>query len=110
MQSLLVARKSGIDMLRITIENTQEKAAIKLEGKLAGPWVDELEQAWSSVSNDRPGNHIGVDIRGLMFIDAGGRKLLRRMCAEGAMFTAKGLVKETVEEIRRECEGSRKNS
>jgi hypothetical protein len=45
-----------------------------------------------------------------MFIDAGGRRLLRRMCAEGAMFTARGLVKETVEEIRRECEGSRKNS
>jgi len=97
-------------MLRITIEKKQEKAAMKLEGKLAGPWVDELERAWSSVSSDRPGDNIGVDIRGLMFIDDGGRKLLSRMCAEGATFTAKGLVKETVEEIARECEDSRKNS
>ena len=97
-------------MLRITIENKQEKAAIKLEGKLAGLWVDELERAWSSISNDHPRNNIGVDIRGLMFIDAGGRELLRRMCAEGATFTAKGLVKETVEEIRRECEDSHENS
>jgi len=97
-------------MLRITIEKKQEKAAIKLEGKLAGPWVDELERAWSSVSNDGPGSNIGVDIRGLMSIDAGGRELLRRMCTEGATFTAKGLVKETVDEIRRECENSRENS
>ena len=97
-------------MLRITIEKKQDKAALKLEGKLAGPWVDELERAWSSVSSDRPGDSIGVDIRGLMFIDDGGRKLLSRMCAEGATFTAKGLVKETVEEIARECEDSRKNS
>jgi hypothetical protein len=97
-------------MLRVTIEKKQEQAAIKLEGKLAGPWVDELEREWSSISNDHPGNNIGVDIRGLMFIDAGGRKLLKRMCAEGATFTAKGLVKETVEEIRRECEDIHKKS
>ena len=97
-------------MLRVTIEKKQEQAAIKLEGKLVGPWVDELERTWSLVSNDCPGNNIGVDIRGLMFIDAGGRKLLKRMCAEGAKFTAKGLVKETVEEIRRECEDIDKKS
>ena len=97
-------------MLRVTIEKKQEQAAVKLEGKLAGPWVDELEREWSSISNDHPGNNIGVDIRGLMFIDAGGRKLLKRMCAEGAKFTAKGLVKETVEEIRRECEDIDKKS
>ena len=97
-------------MLRVTIEKKQEQAAIKLEGKLVGPWVDELEREWSSISNDHPGNNIGVDIRGLMFIDAGGRKLLKRMCAEGAKFTAKGLVKETVEEIRRECEDIDKKS
>ena len=54
--------------------------------------------------------NVGVDIRGLTFIDAGGRKLLMRMYAEGATFTAKGLVKETVEDITRECEDSRKNS
>jgi hypothetical protein len=97
-------------MLRVTIEKKQEQAAIKLEGKLTGPWVDELEREWSSISNDNPGNNIGVDIRGLMLIDAGGRELLKRMYAEGAKFTAKGLVKETVEEIRRECDDLRKNS
>ena len=97
-------------MLRITVEKKQEQAAVKLEGKLAGPWVDELEREWASISNGHPGNNIGVDIRGLMFIDAGGRKLLKRMCAEGAKFTAKGLVKETVEEIRRECEDIDKKS
>jgi len=97
-------------MLRITIRKKPKPAAIKLEGKLAGPWVDELEREWSSISNEHPGKNVGVDIRGLTFIDAGGRKLLMRMYAEGATFTAKGLVKETVEEITRECEDSRKNS
>jgi len=97
-------------MLRITIEKKPEQAAIKVEGKLAGPWVDELERAWSRVTKERPGNNISIDIRSLMFIDAVGRKLLRRMCAEGATFKARGMVNETVEEIKRECEDLRRGS
>jgi hypothetical protein len=98
-------------MLRITIENKPEAAAIKLEGKLAGPWVGELERAWSSMSNDGSEKNILVDIRGVMLIDAEGRNLMKRMCAEGATFKAQGcLIKETVAEIQRECEDSRERS
>ena len=33
-------------MLRITTEECKNPTELKLEGKLAGVWVDELEQTW----------------------------------------------------------------
>ena len=35
-------------MLRVTtkIEEEHGKVTLKLEGKLAGPWVDEFERCW----------------------------------------------------------------
>src|SRR5438046_488960 len=98
-------------MLRITIEKNGEAAAIKLEGKVAGPWVDELERAWYSIHPNGSGKGILVDVCGVTFVDAEGKKLLRWMCGEGATFRTRGcLMNETVQEIRRECEGLPKPS
>ena len=35
-------------MLRVTtkVDEEQGSATLKLEGKLAGPWVDEFERCW----------------------------------------------------------------
>ena len=33
-------------MLRITTTDSGEKVILKLEGKLAGPWVEEFERCW----------------------------------------------------------------
>jgi len=98
-------------MLRITIDKNAEAAAIKLEGKVAGAWVDELEHVWYSIRNDGSGKPILVDLCGVTFIDGEGKKLLRWMCGEGARFKARGcLMSETVQEIRRECDGLRQSS
>ena len=37
-------------MLRVTtkIEEEHGRVTLKLEGKLAGPWVDEFERCWCS--------------------------------------------------------------
>ena len=92
-------------MLRITIEQNSQPTAIKLEGKLAGAWVDELEHAWYSVHRVASGASILIDVCGVTFVDAEGKKLLRWMCGEGATFKTRGcLMNETVQEIRRECE------
>jgi hypothetical protein len=36
-------------MLRITIEESTESVTLRLEGKLIGPWVEEVEQCWRKV-------------------------------------------------------------
>ncbi len=98
-------------MLRITIENNLEAAAIKLEGKLRDAWVDELERTWYVVRSGNSRKSILLDLCDVTFIDAEGTKLLTWMCGEGATFKASGCVmKETVQEIKRECEHSRKPS
>ncbi len=90
-------------MLRITIENNSSTATLRLEGKLAGPWVDELERTWYKVTAERAGGAILLDLCDVTFVDPEGRKQLAWMYRQGARFKTSGcLGKGIVEEIMRE--------
>jgi len=92
-------------MLRITTENNSEGAAIKLEGKVAGAWVGELERTWYAVARIHSPKVILVDLCDVTFIDDEGKKLLRWMCGEGASFKTRGCVATSVvQQIKHECE------
>jgi hypothetical protein len=91
-------------MLKITIETALSTATLKLEGKLVGPWVDELERSWHAVRDDSENRPVMVDLCDVTFVDAEGRKLLSWMHQQGARFTTRGcLAKGIVEEIVQEC-------
>ena len=66
-------------MLKIdTIESTSE-IVFRLHGRLAGPWVDELESHWrrmQATAGERP---VRVDLSGVTGIDAAARYLLQLM-------------------------------
>ncbi len=79
-------------MLRITVENGSRPATIKLEGKLSGPWVDELARAWNKFTADEPGRTIKVDLSEVTFIDAAGKKLLSSLVERGAELRAAHLM------------------
>ena len=53
-----------------------------LEGKLSGPWVDELERCWSDLRTKNPAP-VSVKLEELSFCDARGTDLLLRMEREG---------------------------
>jgi anti-anti-sigma regulatory factor len=92
-------------MLKITIRKTPGATALKLEGKLAGPWVRELEQVWRAALIDPACKSIVVDLCDVTFIDANARDLLIRIYGRSARFKTAGLmVKSIMEEIREECE------
>jgi len=96
-------------MLKITLENGLQPATIKLEGKLSGPWVDELARAWDKFAVEKPGTTLTVDLSGVTFIDAAGRKLLSSMVDHGAELRAAHLMtKYIVEQIQRECHSSKR--
>jgi outer membrane protein len=89
-------------MLRITIQESAQASTFKLEGKLTGPWVPELEQSWTAASAAAPGNDLTVDLADVTFIDCAGKDLLARMHQSGATLLAHSpMNRSIVEEITR---------
>ena len=89
-------------MLRITIQESAQASTFKLEGKLTGPWVRELEHAWAASSGEVPDRTLTVDLADVTFIDCAGRSLLARMHESGATLIAHSpMNRSIVDEIAR---------
>lgn len=87
-------------MLRITTEEFKEFTNLKLEGKLAGVWVNEVEQTWQMVMRDSPREHVHVDLCDVTFIDVKGKELLKRMRRARVEFRCCGPdISATIDEI-----------
>lgn len=95
-------------MLKITAENEQHGALLKLEGKLSGPWVAEAEHVWKEMRERVVPEVMTVDISGVTYVDHEGTSLLGEMCRGGAGFRTSILTRHIVEKIYRESESSRK--
>lgn len=88
-------------MLRITIQESGQGSTFKLEGKIAGPWVRELEQSWTATAA-APGRAVIIDLSDVTFIDCAGKSLLARMHKSGATLIAcSPLNQSIVDEIAR---------
>jgi len=76
-------------MLKISVNQRANLVTVKLEGKLAGLWVPELERVWRSLLTALNSTEISLDLRDLNFVDKEGRGLLRQIHAQsGATFIA----------------------
>ena len=71
-------------VLRITTITAKGSPVLKLEGKLGGPWVDELENCWKDVEAGAHREAIKIDMQGVSYVDFRGRNLLLRLVREGA--------------------------
>jgi len=92
-------------MLRVTtnVEEERSRVTLKLEGKLAGPWVDEFERCWC-LAHEKCKNLV-VELEGVTFIDSKGKCLLAKIHDQGAKLIGAGLMtKSIIEEIAR-CGG-----
>lgn len=88
-------------MLKITTQKNMTGTTFELEGKLAGPWVPELECCWErAVGVGRP---VKVVLKAVTFIDDAGRELLAKMYRKGADLAGEGcMTKAIVAEIQGE--------
>lgn len=88
-------------MLRITKAEQGNATQFKLEGKLAGSWVEVMEQSWRQVVADSAGRSLVIDLTAITYIDARGTQLLSEMHRNGAELRASTcLTKCIVEEIQ----------
>lgn len=73
---------------------------LRLEGRLAGPWVQEAERCWRTEIVATGPETIEVDLNDVVYIDAPGRWLLSVMHRQGARLQATGcLTRAIVEEV-----------
>jgi len=90
-------------MFRITTQNDTRLLTFRLEGKLAGAWVQELRDCWQSTLRCRP-PVVHVDLRSVLFVDTAGKKLLADMYRQGAKLLANDCqMKAVVAEIETEA-------
>ena len=87
-------------MLKITTQTDGTTTIFELEGKLAGPWVQEVENCWHRAVTDDW--QVTVLLKAVTFIDGAGRKLLADMHRQGVALVAEGfMMKAIIEEIIR---------
>jgi hypothetical protein len=62
---------------------------MRLEGKLAGPWVQELMNCWQGTLA-QGATEVRIDLSALTFINPSGKELLAAMHMQGVQFIASG--------------------
>ena len=85
-------------MLKITTQLETGILFFGLEGKLAGPWVKELELCWRSAAGTQKNHPVRVDLTSVAFIDEEGEELLEKMHGEGVEFVASGCMNKCIVE------------
>ena len=73
-------------MLRITQLVCEDRLlTLRLEGRIVGPWVEELERTCSSLLAKNPATTI--ELAGVAFLDGAGAELLLRLQEQGVTLT-----------------------
>jgi len=79
-------------MLKITSHKHSDSTTFQLEGRLAGPWVEELKRCWMSAATQAEMHPFSLDLSGVTYVDAAGKELLRAIHREGATLVASGCL------------------
>jgi anti-anti-sigma regulatory factor len=87
-------------MLRITVHDDPTSVTFRLEGRLAGSWVQELHDCWQRTFIASPKPSVRFELTDVTFIDAAGKEFLAARYREGHQLIAAGcLMKFIVAEI-----------
>ena len=81
-------------MLKISVkdEAREKRLLLELEGRLAGPWVEELERSWMAEQQRVPSAEIIVRLSNVSFIDEAGKELLGRIFHAGTKLEGSGCM------------------
>jgi len=83
-------------MMKIEIGEDAGQLTLKVEGRLAGPWVCEMERCWRTARRNYPSGRFLVDLTDVTYIDQAGQYLLQLMHGDGASFVATGLMTQSI--------------
>lgn len=89
-------------MLRVTnvARGDGQPTRLRLEGRLSGPWVDELRRVCSGLLDGDGGGGLELELSEVSFVDAAGMALLRSLARSGVEFTnLSAFVAEQLKEV-----------
>lgn len=73
-------------MLKISVINEESQTTLVVEGKLVGPWVDELEKTWDGIRTLDGKRKVVLDLMDVTLVSEQGQELLRQMMTAGTTF------------------------
>ena len=95
-------------MLKITLHDQPDQLRLRLEGRLVGPWVQELNQCWRTAISTTANRAVVVDLREVDFVDTDGQALLETMRREGVqLIAATPLIRSVLAKVERICRCAR---
>ena len=95
----------GSPMMKIQVNEREDRLILEVEGRLAGVFVPELEQCWRSALAIRPGRTVLLDLKHVTCVDRAGRSLLQSMHCGGVLFLRAGIaIQDILEQIMEEQE------
>ncbi len=87
-------------MMKIQARELEGRMLLEIEGRLAGPFVPELEVCWREAHTKDPNRRMEIDLKNVTCVDRAGRCLLQRMHNEGVTFLSACLaIKDIVDEV-----------
>ena len=69
-------------MLRITVQENTDAMVLKLEGRIAGPWADELSRFWIETAPSLAQRKLSLDLRETTYADASGIRILKAIYSQ----------------------------
>jgi hypothetical protein len=69
----------GHHTLRISVDQHEETTAITLEGRIAGPWADELYRTWAELAPSLAARKLLIDLCNATYADPSGIQVLREI-------------------------------
>ena len=67
--------------MRITVNESATAVQLKLEGRVAGPWADELSRVWQELAPSLAPRTLLIDLDNVIYADEAGKKALRAIYA-----------------------------
>ena len=88
--------------LRITTREDETSIGLKLEGRLAGPVVDELRNTWNHTASRLRVRRLLIDLCDITYIDEAGKSALRQIfqTSDAELYARSPFTHHLVEEIR----------
>jgi outer membrane protein TolC len=71
-------------MMKVTMEEAEGQKILRVEGRIAGPWAEELGRYWDEFVASAGKQKIVLQLQDATFIDETGKALLQRVALAGA--------------------------